>query len=390
MSKPVLAAVRLRLSNDREPGWRREGEPGAFRYRDAGGRLLRAKAALERIRQLVIPPAWTQVWICADANGHLQATGRDARGRKQYRYHPAWQASRADDKFQRLRDFAQALPRLRRAVQRQLAPLRRGLAPVRPERERLLATLVQLLDRTWMRIGNAAYARENRSYGLSTLQRRHARVQGSQLQIRFTGKSGVPHQVALDDPAVARIVQRCRELPGQQLFQYETADGQLQRIDSADVNAWLSETAGLPITAKDFRTWHGSVYALDRLLAACSAAEPPSPAQVLQQVAQRLGNTPAVCRKAYVHPQVLALCEQLPEPEARAALRAAPWLQARCSSARLSASEQRLCRLLDHASGRRPPTRRKESHEARPAKAQQQRRPRPAGAAAAARARPVA
>ncbi len=342
-TRPELRAARsagLRWLNDAGPGIAREAIPGGFRYRDAQGRLVRDADTLARIRQLAIPPAWQRVWISPHADSHLQATGRDARGRKQYRYHAGWMAGRGQTKFDGLLRFGAVLPRLRRRVQRALA------GPGAPTRERVLATLVRLLDTTWLRIGNGSYARENGSYGLSTLRNRHAGVQGDAIQLSFVGKSGVRHSVSVRDRRVARIVRRCRELPGQELFRYVDEQGESHALDSADVNAWLAEAAGLRVTAKDFRTWHGSVLALQLTLQACAeGAEPCRPQQVLARVALRLGNTPAVCRKAYIHPRVLALGESLGDETGRAALRSQAWTRPG-ARAGLSAAERQLMALL--------------------------------------------
>lgn len=343
-------AASLHWVNDRQPGIRRE--PGAgggspFRYRDARGRLLRGprdEPTLARIRGLAIPPAWTDVWICADERGHLQATGHDARGRKQYRYHPAWQAARGDDKFARLQRFGAVLPAIRARVQRALG------GGEEPTRSRVLATVVRLLDRTWLRIGNAEYARSNGSYGLSTLRNRHASVRGDELWLSFTGKSGVPHRVRLADRRVAAIVRRCRDLPGQELFQYvDAADGQPRAIGSADVNAWLAEVAGCSVTAKDFRTWHGSVLALELVWEACAErAQPGRPQELLAAVARRLGNTVAVCRKAYIHPRVLELVQEVGHEGWADQLRRQAWANVRAGrrGGGLSVAERRLLALL--------------------------------------------
>lgn len=296
----------LRWVSDTEPGLRRERRGDAFIYLDAQGRELTDEKRLAQIRQLAIPPAYTDVWICRQPNGHLQATGRDARGRKQYRYHPDFRAHREDHKFERLLEFGQALPRIRRRVAEDLkASTRAG-----PSRTLVLATLVRLLDSTVMRVGNDEYARGNRSYGLTTLRRRHAGLSGTKLKLRFRGKHGVLHEVALDDPQVARVVRRCQQLPGQELFHYVGEDGETHAVGSGEVNDYLEAAAGARFTAKDFRTWHGSVRALELLRLACQACEgAPKLAPVIAEVARHLGNTPAVCRKAYVHPAVLALAE---------------------------------------------------------------------------------
>lgn len=332
----------LRWSSDAQPGLaRRTRRGGGFKYVDALGRQLRDAAQLARIQKLAVPPAWTDVWISPQADSHLQATGRDARGRKQYRYHADWQAQRGQRKFDGLRRFGRVLPQLRRRVRQVLA------GPAEPTRERVLATLVRLLDTTWLRIGNASYARENGSYGLSTLRNRHAGVRGDAIELSFVGKSGVRHNVKLTDRRVARIVRRCRDLPGQELFRYVDESGDSRAVDSADVNAWLAEAAGERVTAKDFRTWHGSVLALQLTLQACSSGDAPCrPAQVVAQVAQRLGNTVAVCRKAYIHPRVIAASEALQDDDARAALGSQRWAKTVAARGGLSAAEHQLLALL--------------------------------------------
>ena len=331
----------LRWIDDSGPGITRETARSGFAYRDTRGRRLRDDATLARIRKLAIPPAWTDVWISPQADSHLQATGRDARGRKQYRYHADWMAGRGQTKFDSLRRFGAVLPRLRRRVQRALA------GSVEPTRERVLATLVRLLDTTWLRIGNSSYARENGSYGLSTLRNRHAGIKGDAIELSFVGKSGVRHLVRVSDRRVARIVRRCRDLPGQELFRYLDEAGQSRAVDSADVNEWLMAAAGERVTAKDFRTWHGSVLALQLTLQACAqGAEPCRPQDVLQGVARRLGNTPAVCRKAYIHPRVLGLAETLGDDVARAALRGQPWVTAPSAHTGLTGAERQLMALL--------------------------------------------
>jgi DNA topoisomerase-1 len=290
------------VSDDR-PGIRRIRQGDAFVYKRPDGKPVRSESELRRIRKLAIPPAYEDVWICTDPRGHLQATGRDARGRKQYRYHPEWREARDADKFERMLEFGAALPRIRRRVAADLA------APVgaQPGRNAVLATLVRLLDTTYVRVGNDEYARENHSYGLTTLRNRHAEVSGGRLQLRFRGKSGKLHEVSLEDPRVARVVRRCQAMPGQELFQYEDENGETRVVDSADVNAYIREASGASFSAKDFRTWHGTVHAL-MLWAeqmAVDAANRLSANEVLKQVAHRLGNTVAVCRKSYVHPRVL-------------------------------------------------------------------------------------
>lgn len=297
--------------SDGMPGFSRVRQGDRFRYRDVQGRWIKDRKVIERINQLAIPPAYTQVWICPLPNGHLQATGRDARGRKQYRYHALWREQRDESKFDRLEAFGRALPRIRARVARDLAPAK-GRSLSRPL---VLATLVRLLDTTFLRVGNDEYARANGSFGLTTLRTPHAGVRGSMVQLRFRGKSGVIQNVRLEDPRVAAVVRRCQQLPGQELFQYLDEDGQPRTLGSGDVNDYLAEIAGeqwgRPFTAKDFRTWHGTVQALELTRLACSGGGIKAPGftakAVLAEVARLLGNTPAVCRKSYIHPAVLEL-----------------------------------------------------------------------------------
>jgi DNA topoisomerase-1 len=297
-----LAGLRY-VSDDRMPGIRRLGSPGRFRYVRADGRKVSNAADLGRIKSLVIPPAWTDVWICADARGHLQATGRDARGRKQYRYHPRFRQMRDEVKYSRLPAFAQALRRIRR---RTAADVRKAGLP----RTKVLAAAVQLLEKTLIRIGNEEYARANGSVGLTTMRDRHAKIRGAEVRFEFRGKSGKSHAVALHDARLARIVKACRDLPGYELFQYVDETGARQTICSEDVNAYLREISGDDFTAKDFRTWAGTVLAaqaLARLAKFKSQTEAKrNVLQAIECVASRLGNTKAVCRKAYIHPAIFA------------------------------------------------------------------------------------
>lgn len=289
---------------DELPGIRRVRRGDSFSYRLPDGTPLRDKAQVDRIRKLAIPPAYTDVWICPKPNGHLQATGRDARGRKQYRYHSEWRVARDANKFDRMLEFGAVLPRIRRRVNRDL----KQRVGERPARESVLAALVRLLDTTLVRIGNDEYARTNGSFGLTTLRNRHANVRGTMLQLRFKGKHGIVHDVSVDDPRVARIVRRCQAMPGQELFEYEDESRLVRCVGSSDVNDYLREASGGDFTAKDFRTWHATVHALE--LAKAPAADGGvrrSVKEILGEVAARLGNTVAVCRKAYVHPSVLAL-----------------------------------------------------------------------------------
>ena len=276
---------------------RRAGTGWAF-YTPAGERIV-SKAERRRIRALAIPPAWTEVWICPDPAGHIQATARDARGRKQYRYHPAYRAARDQSKFRRVLEFSEVLPEIREQIERDLR------APDLTRRQ-ILATVVRLLDKTLIRVGNDEYARENRSYGLTTLRGRHVEIRGTKLRFSFRGKSGINHTVAISDRRLARIVQRCQDLPGQELFKYLDAEDRRQTISSDDVNAYLREITGRDITAKDFRTWAGTMLAAREL-----RTIGPAPSQrqaklnilrAVDTVAERLGNTRAVCRKYYIHP----------------------------------------------------------------------------------------
>jgi len=296
--KHAVPALGLRFSSDAEKGLARRGEPGKFEYADASGKKCADGPTLERIRKLAIPPAWTKVWICADERGHLQATGRDARGRKQYRYHAAWRETREADKFDQLEAFAEALPSIRRRVRADLA--RAGLP-----RPKVLAAIVQLLESTCIRIGNERYAEENESFGLTTMRNRHVRVKGGRVEFRFRGKSGKFHDIFVDDPRVARIVARCRDLPGQELFQYLDEGDEVQSISSSDVNDYLKEVSGRDITTKNFRTWAGSVFVAAELVRAEPPVNTACMSAAIKEAAARLGNTPAICRKSYVHPRVL-------------------------------------------------------------------------------------
>ena len=295
-------AAGLSYVNDGMAGIRRHGAPPQFTYLTSAGKAVDDEATLARIRKLAIPPAWIDVWICRHANGHLQATGRDARGRKQYRYHARWRSLRDEVKYERMISFGKALPQLRQRVD---ADLRRPGLP----REKVLATIVYLLEATMMRIGNEEYARTNKSFGLTTLRSRHVRIDGSEVQFRFRGKSGVNHAVSVDDKRLARIISRIRELPGQELFHYIDDAGETRNVGSADVNDYLREITGEDYTAKDFRTWSGTVLAA---LALQEFEKFDSEAQArknivraIEHVAEKLGNTPSICRKCYVHPAIL-------------------------------------------------------------------------------------
>jgi len=294
-------AAGLRYTTDARPGIRRIRRGRAFTYVDPQGRAVRAAAELARIRSLVIPPAWSDVWICPDPRGHLQATGRDARGRKQYRYHPKWRVVRDETKYDRVIGFAKALPVIRRTTSGHLR--KQGLP-----REKVLATVVQLLEKTLIRVGNDEYARSNRSYGLTTMRDGHVEVKGHRVRFSFRGKSGVEHEIDLNDRRLARIVRQCRDLPGYELFQYIDENGQRQTVGSEEVNAYLKDITGQDLTSKDFRTWAGTVLAAQLLRefeAFTSNAEAKrNVLAAVEMVARRLGNTKAVCRKCYIHPAV--------------------------------------------------------------------------------------
>lgn len=292
----------LRYVSDAKPGIRRKRCGKGFRYIDPAGATVRDPQTLARIRSLVIPPAWKDVWISTDPKGHLQATGRDAKGRKQSKYHPRWREVRDETKYERMLLFGAALPRIREQVERDLA------LPGLPRRK-VLATIVRLMEATLIRIGNAQYARENHSFGLTTMRSRHVQVNGSTVTFKFQGKSGVRHSIDVNDRRLARIVQRCQDIPGYELFQYIDSDGEHHTIDSADVNEYLRELSDQDFTAKDFRTWAGSVLAC-RILREFEQFGSETQAkknivQAIQAVAKRLGNTPSVCRKCYIHPAVL-------------------------------------------------------------------------------------
>jgi len=304
---PLLApqasadAAGLVYVNTDQPGFTRRRVGGGFRYLDVAGERVSDKAVLARIRRLVIPPAWRDVWVCADPSGHLQAVGYDEKGRRQYRYHPDFRAVRETTKFEHMLDFARALPALRAQVDVDLRSRSRG-------RRAVLATVVHLLEATMIRVGGAAYAKQNGSFGLTTLRRRHVQVEGAQLRFNFKGKSGRIWSLNLLDRRVARVVRACQELPGQHLFQYLDEHGERQTITSNDVNAYLKAATGQAITAKDFRTWNGTVLAASALTAesVCDAPAARKRAfnRAIASVAARLGNTVAVCRQCYVHPAV--------------------------------------------------------------------------------------
>jgi DNA topoisomerase I len=288
--------------SDERPGLRRHRAGKGFRYANPDGTRVGDPAALTRIKSLVIPPAWTEVWICPKPNGHIQATGRDAKGRKQYRYHTRFREVRESTKFHRMLAFAESLPAIRKKVNKHLGL--RGLP-----REKVLATVVRLLESTLIRVGNDEYAKENKSYGLTTLKNRHVEVDGPELRFNFKGKGGKAWRLGIRDRRVAKVIRACQDLPGQELFQYVDEGCETCNITSSDVNAYLREISGEDITAKDFRTWHGTVFAALSLQEFekfdTQAAAKKNIRQAIERVAARLGNTPTICRKCYIHPEIL-------------------------------------------------------------------------------------
>ncbi|WP_144152706.1 DNA topoisomerase IB [Paraburkholderia sp. BCC1885] len=295
----------LRHADETRPGFTRKKLKDGFAYFDVKGARIDDADEIARINALAIPPAYEDVWICPDSRGHLQATGRDARGRKQYRYHPLWRDTRDADKFERLAAFGRALPKIRARVARDLK------LPGMPC-DKVIAAVVQLLDSTLIRVGSVEYARENQSYGLTTLRKKHLKVEAGKVRFRFRGKSGVEHDVTIDDARVKRIVLRCAELPGHDLFQYLDDDGTRHTVGSADINDYLKRASDADFTAKDYRTWAGSVYAfaaLRRLLCESAAEARRQLVATVKEVAALLRNTPAVCRRCYIHPAVIAAFE---------------------------------------------------------------------------------
>jgi DNA topoisomerase-1 len=295
-------AAQLRYVNDHDPGIRRVRAGRGFCFVGPDGRPVRSRELVRRIRSLAIPPAWTDVWICPDADGHIQATGTDDHGRKQDRYHARWRQVRDEAKYERTIAFGRSLPRIRRRTAKDLA------LPGLPRRK-VLAAVVRLLETTLIRVGNEEYARQNHSFGLTTMRDRHAIIDGGKVRFSFRGKSGIRHTVELNDRRLARVVKRCQDVPGQELFQYIDERGEHHTIDSADVNAYLREIAGQEFTAKDFRTWAGTVLAA-RALQEFTAFDTKAQARhnvvaAIERVAKRLGNTKAICRKCYVHPAVI-------------------------------------------------------------------------------------
>ena len=299
--KRSAKAVGLRHVNDSTSGFTREKAGKDFQYRDTRGRLIRAPEIIRRIQALAIPPAWEKVWICPSDNGHLQATGRDVRGRKQHRYHPRWREVRDQNKFYHMLGFARVLPKIRQTAARHLK--QSGLS-----REKVLAAVVRFLEISLIRVGNDEYARSNKSFGLTTLRDRHVKVRGSTVCFDFVGKSRKEHSIEIENEVLAKITLHCQELPGQELFQYRDENGKVHDVTSGDVNSYLQEIAGENYTAKDFRTWGGTVLAA---MALREFEKVDSKAQLkknilraIEKVSQKLGNTPNVCRKCYIHPAI--------------------------------------------------------------------------------------
>ena len=301
-ARQAAKSAGLRYASDEQPGLRRKGAGKGFRYLDPAGKAVKDPKTLQRIRKLAIPPAWTEVWICPIAEGHIQATGRDAKGRKQYRYHADFRAVREDGKYEHMLDFAAVLPAIRETVSKHMA--RKDLS-----RECVLATIVRLLETTLIRVGNGEYAKQNKSYGLTTLRDPHVKIVGSAIRFQFLGKSGKTWRLQVNDRRVAKIVRACQEIPGQQLFQYLYSDGNRQGVTSSDGNAYLREISGQDITAKDFRTWAGTVLAAVALQEfseiASQAKAKKNLKAAIESVAGRLGNTVTICRKCYIHPEII-------------------------------------------------------------------------------------
>lgn len=298
----AAAEAGLRYVNDDQPGYTRKRKGDDFEYFDAEGKLIQDEQRILRIKRLAIPPAWSDVWICPSPNGHIQATGRDARRRKQYRYHDRWREVRDENKYEKTVLFGQALPKIRKRVEQDLS------LPGLP-RNRVLATVVQLLERTFIRVGNEEYARDNKSFGLTTMRDQHVQVKGSKLRFRFRGKSGIRHDIDVTDRRMAKIVSKLQDVPGQELFQYVDDEGEVHDLTSQDVNDYLREITNEDFTAKDFRTWAGTVMAA-MALQAVGGFETKKQAKAnvknaISAVSKILGNTPAICRKCYVHPAVL-------------------------------------------------------------------------------------
>lgn len=300
--KEIADIANLTYVDDKSPGITREGKKGNFKYRDVTGKIIKDKKEIERINKLAIPPAYDKVWICPKPNGHLQATGRDIRGRKQYRYHAKWRETSDETKYNKIIEFAKALPIIRKRVSH-------DLALKEMPKVKILAAIVHLLETTLIRVGNEEYARKNKSYGLTTLRNQHVDVKGTKITFKFKGKSGKNHLVTYDDKRLAKIVRRCKDLPGQNLFEYLNENDEVEVITSTDINEYLQEISGEHFTAKDFRTWSGTVLAIFALLEfkkfKSETEAKKNIVQAIQNVAEKLRNTPAICRKCYIHPEVL-------------------------------------------------------------------------------------
>lgn len=292
----------LRYVLDDRPGITRRRAGKGFSYRDSNDERITDKKTLDRIKALAIPPAWEDVWICPTPNGHLQATGRDTKGRKQYRYHPKWREARDENKYEHMIAFGEALPTIRERVDKDLRS--RGLP-----KEKVVAAVVHLLEATLIRVGNDQYAKENKSYGLTTMRDRHVDIDGATISFTFSGKAGIEHEIDLQDRRLAKIVKRCQDIPGQQLFQYIDENGDRQEVDSADVNDYLQEITGEHFTAKDFRTWAGTMLAAEALSGFeefdSETTAKSNVVAAIESVSKKLGNTPTICRKCYVHPAVI-------------------------------------------------------------------------------------
>jgi DNA topoisomerase-1 len=324
----IAKSAGLRYVTDSRPGIRRKHAGKNFSYIGLDGKPIHDKDELQRIRSLAIPPAWTNVWICPKPNGHIQATGRDAKGRKQYRYHPRWREVRDETKYNRMVAFGEALPKIRERVAHDLA------LPGNLSHEKVLAAVVWLLDTTSIRVGNEEYARENQSYGLTTLRNRHVAISGSKIRFHFRGKSGKEHNVTVRNKRLAHIIKGCQALPGHELFEYMGDDGELHSIESADVNNYLRQITGEDFTAKDFRTWAGTVYATNALedlgTFETQTQAKKNVTQAIEVAANHLGNTKTICRKCYVHPSVIdaylegTLIDNLEQPQGTAPLTQPP------------------------------------------------------------------
>jgi DNA topoisomerase-1 len=336
----VARSAGLIYVSDEHPGITRQHRGKTFSFKSADGKAVRDAETLRRIKSLAIPPAWTEVWICPRENGHIQATGRDARGRKQYRYHPRWREVRDESKYGRMMAFGEALPRIRQRVERDLKAT--GMP-----RHKVLATVTRLLETTLIRVGNDEYAQSNKSYGLTTLRNGHVKVRGPSIVFDFVGKSGKRHRIDMRDPRLARTIRRCQELPGQELFCYVDDDGQPRDVTSGDVNDYLREIAGAEFTAKDFRTWSGTALAaiaLQEFEQFTSTKEAKrNIVKAIEAVAQMLGNTPAICRKCYVHPAIL---DSYLEGQTIATLRQAADQRLKKSLSRLRPAEAAVMMLL--------------------------------------------